>query len=113
MGKFCGKIGFSKTIETSPGVWEEQITEHNCRGDITRSFRKNEQTGQLNDNISLSNELSIIADPFVTSCLGSIRYVTYMGVKWKVNSAEVQYPRLILSIGGVYNDRKGPQDGAT
>lgn len=113
MGKFCGKIGFSKTIETSPGVWEEQITEHNCRGDITRSFRKNEQTGQLNDNISLSNELSIIADPFVTSCLGSIRYVTYMGVKWKVNSAEVQYPRLILSIGGVYNDRTGPQDGAT
>lgn len=113
MGKFCGKIGFSKTVETSPGVWEEQITEHTCRGDITRCFRKYEQSGQLNDNISLSNELSIIADPIVTFCLESIRYVVYMGAKWKVNSIEVQYPRLILSIGGVYNDRTGPQGGAS
>jgi hypothetical protein len=30
-------------------------------------------------------------------------YVEFMGTKWKITNVEVQYPRLILSVGGVYN----------
>ena len=30
-------------------------------------------------------------------------YAEIMGTKWKISEVEVQYPRLILTIGGVWN----------
>lgn len=102
-GKWYGEIGFAETVETRPGVWEEQITKHNYYGDVIRNTRRL-QTANLNDDINVSNEISILADPYAYQNFHSIRYLEFMGSKWKVTNVEVQYPRLILSLGGVYND---------
>lgn len=103
MAKIYGVIGYASQVETSPGVWVEQITERTYYGDLTRRGWRNESSGNLNDNINISNEVSIIADPFACQNFHTIKYVTINGVKWKVSSVEIQQPRLILSIGGVYN----------
>ena len=101
--KYCGKIGFATTSETVPGNWTEQITEKLYYGDLIRNSRKLQSSGNQNDNIVISNEISIIVDPFAKENFHTIRYAEYMGTKWKVSSVDVQYPRLILSLGEVYN----------
>lgn len=103
MAKFYGAIGYAETVETTPGVWKEQITEHNYYGELIRNTRKLQTADQLNDNINVANEISIIADPFAISNFHSMRYVEFMGAKWKITSIEVRYPRLILTVGGLYN----------
>ena len=103
MNKFYGKIGYAITIETTPGVWVEQIVERSYYGDVIRNIRRLQSSENLNDDINVSNEISIVADAFANQNFHSMRYVEYMGTKWKVSSIEVKYPRLILSIGGVYN----------
>lgn len=104
MAKFYGPIGYAETVETSPGVWVERITEHYYRGDVTRNTRRLQSSDQLNDNIEISNEISILADPFAMGNFHAIRYAGFMGAKWKITSVEVKYPRLILTLGGVYNE---------
>ncbi len=103
MSKYYGYVGFAETKETSPGVWKEAITERDYYGDITRDTRKLQDSSQRNDNVNISNQISIVADPFAYNNFHSIRYVTFMGSKWKVSDVEVQFPRLILSVGEVYN----------
>ena len=103
MNKFYGKIGYAISEETTPGVWVEQIVERSYYGDVIRNIRRLQSSENLNDNINVSNEISIVADAFANQNFHSMRYVEYMGTKWKVSSIEVKYPRLILSIGGVYN----------
>ena len=103
MAKYFGKIGFAELVEVKPGVWKEQITEREYFGDLLRDTRRLQSTNQLNDDINIANELSIIADPFANENFHSMRYIEYMGTKWKVSTVEVQYPRLRLTIGGVYN----------
>ena len=103
MNKFYGKIGYAISKETTPGVWVEQIVERSYYGDVIRNIRRLQSSENLNDDINVSNEISIVADAFANQNFHSMRYVEYMGTKWKVSSIEVKYPRLILSIGGVYN----------
>lgn len=103
MAKFYGKIGYAVTEETAPGVWKEQITEREYYGDLIRNTRSLQSSGQLNDNINISNELSIVADPFANQNFHNMRYVEYMGTRWKISNVRVEYPRLILTLGGVYN----------
>lgn len=103
MNKFYGKIGYAISEETTPGVWVERIVERSYYGDVIRNIRRLQSSENLNDNINVSNEISIVADAFANQNFHSMRYVEYMGTKWKVSSIEVKYPRLILSIGGVYN----------
>lgn len=103
MNKFYGKIGYAISEETVPGVWVEQIVERSYYGDVIRNIRRLQSSENLNDNINVSNEISIVADAFANQNFHSMRYVEYMGTKWKVSSIEVKYPRLILSMGGVYN----------
>jgi len=104
MAKFYGQIGFSNTVETDPGVWEEQIIERPYYGDLTRNTSRYEQSGGVNDNITINNSISIVADPYATTNFQKMRYVVFLGAKWKINNAEVQYPRILLSIGGEYNE---------
>lgn len=103
MAKFYGKIGYAETVEKAPGVWKDEIVERSYSGDLTRNNRRLESSGNLNDNINIANELSIVADPFANQNFHLMRYVEYMGTKWKITSVEVKYPRLILVFGGVYN----------
>lgn len=106
MPKFYGKIGFEESVETVPGVWEETITERNYYGEVVRNTRKLVASSHLNDDISINNEISIIADPYAKDHFHSMRYVEFLGTTWEVTSVEVQYPRLILSLGGVYNAKQ-------
>lgn len=101
--KWHGVIGYGETTETEPGIWTERITERVYSGEILRNTRMLQTSGQVNDNINISNSISIISDPYANKNFHSIKYVEFMGTKWKVANVDVQYPRLILSIGGVYN----------
>ena len=103
MPKFCGNIGYAISKETTPGVWIEDIVERQYFGDVYRNTRKLQSGNQVNDSIDISNEIRILSDPFANENFHSMRYVTYMGAKWKVSSVEVRYPRLILTVGGLYN----------
>ena len=103
MPKFYGSIGYAISKETAPGVWVEDIVEHEYSGNVYRNTRKLQSGNQVNDSIDISNEISILSDPFANENFHSMRYVTYMGAKWKVSSVEVRYPRLILTVGGLYN----------
>ena len=103
MPKFYGAVGYAKTVETSPGVSVEQITERNYYGDVIRNTRRLQGTDKVNDDINVSNEISIVADPYANDHFYAIRYVVFQGAKWKVSNVDVQYPRLILSLGGLYN----------
>lgn len=103
MAKFYGIIGYSETVETEPGVWEDRITERSYQGDLIRNTRRLQSSGGINDDVNISNEISILADPFAYKNFHAMRYVEFMGAKWKISNVEVQYPRLILSLGGVYN----------
>lgn len=105
MARYYGKIGYAMTEETTPGVYRETVIERAYRGDVIRN-RKQTETGEwLNDDINVSNEISILADAFAYDNFYNIRYVEYMGAKWKVRSVDVNRPRLTLSIGGVYNEQ--------
>ena len=103
MAKFYGRIGYANTVETTPGVHEEQITERTYYGDLVRNVRNLQTSDQLNDNVNIANEISIVADPFAYQNFHSMRYVEFMGALWKITKVEVQHPRLILTVGGVYN----------
>ena len=105
MAKWYGAIGYAETVEVRPGVKEEQITELNYFGDLVRNSRRLMSTDQLNDNINVANEISILADPFAEQNFHKIRYVEFMGAKWKISNVDVQRPRLILTLGGLYNGK--------
>lgn len=106
MAKFFGSVGYAETIETRPGVRKEKIVEYSYYGDFIRNTRQLQSSNSLNDDINVANEISIVADPFARANFYRMRYVTYMGVKWKISKVEVGYPRLILTIGGVYNGKE-------
>lgn len=103
MAKFYGVIGYAATVQTEPGIYEEQIVEIEHMGDVLRNTRRLREGSKINDDITISNQISIIADPYASNNFHAMRYVTFMGAKWKVSDVEVQYPRLILTLGGLYN----------
>lgn len=103
MAKWFGVIGYAKTVETSPGIWKEQITERQYYGEVIRNTRRLQSADKLNDDLYVGNEISIVSDPFANENFYSMRYIEFMGAKWKISNVEVQYPRLLLTLGGVYN----------
>ena len=103
MAKWYGMIGYGRTVETSPSVFTDEVVERPYYGDIGRDTRRLQISDKVNDDIVISNQLSIVADPYTCANVHSMRYATYMGTKWKITDVEVQFPRLILSLGSEYN----------
>lgn len=103
MAKFYGLIGFVQTIEVSPDIWDTVETAKPYCGDLVRNQRRWEGTDSVNENLTINNEVSIVADKFATDNLNAIKWVEVMGSKWKVNSVTIDYPRITLTVGGVYN----------
>lgn len=103
MTRFFGVVGYGETTEVSPGIWSDIITEREYYGDITYTLRRLQDTSNLNDDLVTSNAISILADPYANENFVAIRYVIWAGTRWTVNTVEVQSPRLILRLGGVYN----------
>ena len=105
MAKFHGVIGYAIQTETAPGVWRDTITERMYFGDIIRNQQRWTGTENVNDDMDIDNSISIIADPFALNNLGYMKYVKWMGIKWKIKSLSINRPRVILQLGGVYNDQ--------
>jgi hypothetical protein len=103
MAKFYGIIGYAIPKEANRGVWKDEKIERTYYGDLIRNTRRLESSGTLNDNINIANEISIVADPFAYENFHAMKYVVFMGAKWKISNVEVQYPRLVLTLGGLYN----------
>lgn len=103
MAKFFGEIGYSMTEETAPGVWTPQETVREYYGDVLRNSRNWNNGESVNDDLQLSNEISILADKFAFENFNAIKWVKWSGAKWKVNGVDVSYPRLTLRLGSVYN----------
>lgn len=103
MAKFYGEIGYGITAETAPGVHELQITPRNYYGELVKNSRRMQSSESVNDNINTSLEISILSDTFANDNFQSMLYVVFRGTKWKITNVDYQFPRLILTIGGVYN----------
>lgn len=103
MAKFYGNIGFVIMKETAPGVYRPTETLKPYKGDLLSSVKRWEPSEYVNDDLSLNNRVSILADSFAYENLGSMKFVEQYGTRWKITAAEEQRPRIILSIGGVYN----------
>lgn len=105
MARFSGIIGFVDFKEGKPGVHREDVyIERLYKGDVIRNTRRWEGANdQVNDNLQINNQFSIIGDPYAYEHFFAMRYISWMGSLWKITNVEVQRPRLILTIGGVYN----------
>lgn len=103
MAKWYGNIGFTNTMETDPGIWEDEIVERPYFGDVINEQWKRQPSGGVNDDINVANRISIVADPYAMDHCSTITYVEFIGAKWKVSDINVQYPRLILNLGGIWN----------
>ncbi len=104
MAKFYGRIGYTEgQTEVSPGVWKDKIVSRFYSGDVMRRSRRLEPASVVNSDLSISNELSILADPYALNHFHLMRWVEWSGTKWNVQDIEVEYPRLILTLGGVWH----------
>ena len=107
MNRYFGKVGYRTTFEKEPGIWKDDIVEKPYYGDVQRNYVKNnyqEHTTTIKTP-QCNNSISIVADPYAFSNFHNIVYATFMGTKWEVNNVDAsQYPRLILSLGGVYSE---------
>lgn len=105
MRRWFGKVGYSETVEAAPGVWMPQDTIHEYYGDVLRdSTRWSGNSNSTNDNRTVNTQISIVADPFAFEKFHTIKWIEFMGVRWKVDNVDpTQPPRLILTLGSVYN----------
>ena len=103
MSRFCGKVGYIETVDKGHGVYAEESTERLYYGDVTRNASRWQSGVGLNDDLVSTNIISIVADPYAYEHFPYIKYVNWHGTNWKVSSIEEQRPRLLLTLGGVYN----------
>lgn len=110
MARFRGIVGFAESVQVRRGVWEDQIHERQFYGDEIRPSRRLDEVEKVNLDISTNTSLSILADSYANEHAFAIRFVEWAGVFWTVTSVDIQRPRLLLRLGGVYN---GPRAEAT
>jgi hypothetical protein len=110
MARFFGRIGYGESVETAPGVHQDEIVERSYFGDVIRNARNLREGENLNPDLSVQNSISIVADAYANDHFFAIRYVEWAGALWTVSSVEVQSPRLLLRLGEVYN---GPTPAVT
>lgn len=108
MARFHGKVGFIRTEETDPinhpSVWKEVAKEYYYYGDVLKNtHRWDNVSNGTNENLVINNTISIIADSFANQNIGAMRYVSFNGDLWEITNAEIQRPRIILTLGGLYN----------
>jgi len=101
--KFYGSVGFVEISKKRAGVMTQIPIEYNYSGDVMKRSIRYQNAESVNDNIGVQQQISIVADPYARNHVGSMRYVKWMGTAWKITDVSVQYPRLILTLGGVYN----------
>jgi hypothetical protein len=108
--KWYGKIGYALTVDKGDGLYIPEMTWKQYYGDVQRFMRKIDSSQNVNDNLNINNTISILADPYALENLGYMKCIEWMGTLWEISSIDISYPRMILSIGGVYN---GDETGFT
>jgi hypothetical protein len=101
--KFYGAIGYGHSVETAPGVNQDTIVVKYYYGDVVRNSRKLQEGDDINSDITVQNSISIVADAYANENFFAMRYINWSGTLWIVRDVEVQRPRLLLRLGGVYN----------
>lgn len=110
--KFYGVIGFAYKKEVRPGIFSMVSEEHEAYGDVLSNVRRWETDNDINDDLVVSNQISVVASRFFCEHLGAMRYVRWNGTAWKIKSANLVRPRVILTLGGVYNEAKKSSEEA-
>ncbi len=103
MARFYGPVGYGLDKDMGGSVFVTDVQEVNYYGDVRRNARRLDSGEYLNDNLIANVIVSIVADDFAIENFQYIRYVLWNGTRWKVTMIDVQWPRLILTIGGIYN----------
>lgn len=111
MAKFYGEIGYGIPVEARPGVWQDVIVEHKYFGDVLRNSRQLDNGDKVNNDLSVGNSISIVADPYAREHFFAMRYIRWAGTLWVISNVDVQIPRLILRLGGVYNGQTPSTSG--
>lgn len=87
------------------GIYTEEIEEKVYYGDLLSSRWNNENNqNSTNTNVRLNNSISVICDKYLSENISVMRYITYKNSKWCINGIEIQPPRIIINIGGIYNE---------
>jgi hypothetical protein len=105
MAKFYGVIGYSITTEAEPGVWIDEITERSYTGDVIKKASNWKFGDQVNPDFTISDTISIVADGFTLANMQFMKYVKWRDATWAINSVQIERPRVILEIGGLYSGR--------
>lgn len=106
MAKFYGAIGYARLEETTPGVWLDVVIEKKYRGDVVLDQRRWRTEEKVNDDITLDNSISILADGYAYENIGNMKYIVWNGTPWKIQSFSINRPRIAIQIGGVYNGER-------
>lgn len=106
MAKFYGAIGYAHSDEVVPGVWEDVIVEKKYRGDVVLDQRRWRTEEKVNDDLNLDNSISILADTYAYNNIGTMKYIVWKGVAWKIQSFIINRPRIVIQIGGIYNGER-------
>lgn len=110
MDRFHGFIGYGITSETTPGVWEDTIIERDVYGEIKKNYLRANNTGNVNNDITLSNIISVVTNGYFMNNYQNIRYIKFNNQYWSVETVELTYPRAKLTLGGIYNGNIAKQD---
>lgn len=103
--RYHGRVGYFETVETKPGLMEEKLTFKEYYGDVLRNTKRDSSGSNVNETITVSNQISIVADPYAQNHFFQIRCIEWQGALWSVTDVDAgQYPRLILSLGGLYHE---------
>ena len=115
MGKFYGEIGFSVIEETKPGIFNTVMVEKVYYGDVSKKNVRYQNEQQINDNLKITSQISILCDEYLSEHFSDIRYIRWMGKPWKISTIDVDFPRLVLSLGDIYTGKTGTtkKDGDT
>lgn len=108
--KWFGEIGFNDVIEEEPGVWVPKITPKNFIGDILRNSWREQQGAKINEDLHITNTISIVADPYLLNNFHKIAYIEFSGAKWTISSVEVNTPRITLTLGSLYLEEDEKDD---
>jgi hypothetical protein len=109
MARFTGLVGYVTQEESVPGVWSQSETPKMMKGDIIRQSITNGKgdrvadSGKVNDDVSLGHRVSLIGDAYAFANCFNMKWVQINGIKWSISSIEMQRPRIIVSLGGMWN----------
>lgn len=111
MAKFYGNIGYGISVESpvDSGIWIDEITEFPYYGDVIRKTSKSQSGENLNDDITIGNSISVVANEYAVKNFSAMKYIRWEGTLWKIDSVDVQSPRLVLNLGSVYNGPIAPE----